>query len=77
MSDGTYTCDQCGGTYHKGRSDAEAQGEAAKLYPGHVADDAEMAVVCDDCWNELQTAMKADPGKVFDIEMDEIAKRRS
>ena len=48
----SYTCDRCGGTFEKVRSDEEAMTEARSLWtPETMAD--EQAVICDDCFREF------------------------
>jgi hypothetical protein len=47
MSD-TFTCDACGETFPKERSDEEAIAESKLLWPGH--DPNELSTVCDDCF---------------------------
>jgi len=48
---GTYTCEGCGRTFEKTRSDAEAWAEAAgENWPGFPND---MGLACDDCWRGI------------------------
>ena len=47
-----YTCERCGGTFEKIRSDEEAMAEARSLWtPETMAD--EQCVICDDCFGEF------------------------
>ncbi len=60
-----YRCEDCGGTFDKARSTEEAEREAfenfgvrqASTHPG-------MALVCDDCYQEIMAAMHASPSFV-------------
>ena len=48
----SYTCERCGGTFEKVRSDEEAVAEAVSLWaPETLAD--EQAAVCDGCFREF------------------------
>lgn len=48
----SYTCERCGGTFEKVRSDEEALDEARSLWtPETMAD--EQAVICDPCFREF------------------------
>lgn len=48
----SYTCERCGGTFEKIRSDEEAMAEARSLWtPETMAD--EQCVICDDCFGEF------------------------
>lgn len=50
----TFTCTSCGGTFDKGRSDAEADAECLAVFGvTHRADDA---VLCDDCYEAFMAA---------------------
>lgn len=49
-----YACSQCGETFTSDRSDEAARAEQRADFPG-VPDEA-CAVVCDDCYQELQRA---------------------
>lgn len=47
-----YTCDHCGGSFEKVRSDEEAMAEAESLWtPETMADD--QAIICDPCFREF------------------------
>lgn len=49
---GTFVCAQCGGTFDKTQSDADALAEAARIFtPQEMA--APQAAVCDDCWRMI------------------------
>jgi hypothetical protein len=49
---GTFTCEGCGRTFEKARTDAEAWAEAAREnWPGFPND---MGFACDDCWRGIQ-----------------------
>jgi hypothetical protein len=48
----TYTCEECGRTFDKGVSDEEAHAERVANFGEAFADD--LAVICDDCYLELQ-----------------------
>lgn len=50
MSDNTYTCAHCGGTFEKGWSDEECQAEADAIW-GKVDDPV---LICDDCWQKTR-----------------------
>jgi hypothetical protein len=55
-----YTCARCRGTFHKGRSDAEAEAEYARVFPGcPLPGSGATDVVCDDCFR----AMGLDPDR--------------
>ena len=48
-----FTCELCGGTFNKGRPDAEAEAEAEALWGvPHASTDPAMAVICDDCFRK-------------------------
>jgi hypothetical protein len=48
---GTFTCEGCGGTFEKIRSDAQAWEEAAAMgWPGFPQD---MVIACDDCFRGI------------------------
>jgi hypothetical protein len=47
-----YTCELCGETYDRGRSDEEALSETAAVF-GPDSLDEPLAIVCDDCWNKI------------------------
>lgn len=46
-----FTCDMCGDTFDKGRSDEEALAET-ESYFGNLPED-DLAVVCAGCWNKI------------------------
>lgn len=46
---GTFTCENCGGTYDKIRSDEEADAEFHALIPDDHLESGRVAV-CHDCW---------------------------
>ncbi len=48
-----YTCEACGNTYEKEWTDEEADDEAFKLH-GKTSKSADMAIVCDDCFNKMR-----------------------
>lgn len=48
----TFTCEQCGGTFPKIRSDEEAMAEARSLWTPEAMADPQ-AVICDDCFQEF------------------------
>jgi hypothetical protein len=52
----TYTCEQCGGTFEKGRPDEEPQAESVRNF-GVRGDAPGMAIVCDDCYQEIMRRM--------------------
>ena len=52
MSGATYTCEACGGTFEKTRSEAEVMAEARSIFS--PAELAEPATVCDDCWKAIE-----------------------
>lgn len=47
----TYTCEMCGKTYEKGRTDEEAIAEMKEHF-GEVPKE-EQATICDDCFNKI------------------------
>jgi hypothetical protein len=53
-----FTCKHCGRTLQKGRSDAEALQEHARVF-GCVPPPKDRAVVCDDCWVQIIAWAKA------------------
>lgn len=53
MEDNEYRCEKCGNIYEKWWSDDEADNEALKLH-GKTHNSAEMAIICDDCFNEMR-----------------------
>jgi hypothetical protein len=59
---GTYTCEECGGTFDKVVSDDEAHAERLNNFGAAFADD--LAVICDDCYLELQRRAIAAEGVV-------------
>lgn len=54
----SYTCEDCGGTFDKERTDEEAWIESAEIW-GYL-DPAEAAVVCDDCFEALMRRVPSD-----------------
>jgi DNA-directed RNA polymerase subunit RPC12/RpoP len=49
-----YTCEECGQTFEKGWTDADANAEAVEAFGApHASDDPDMAIVCDDCYRKL------------------------
>lgn len=53
----TFTCEMCRQTFPKGRPDEEANAEAEELWGvENASEDAEMAVVCDDCFKKMLAA---------------------
>lgn len=52
----TYTCAHCGGTFERGWTDEEAQAESVQNF-GVRGDAPGMALVCDDCYQEIMTRM--------------------
>jgi hypothetical protein len=57
MSEKTFTCANCGGTFDKAWSDEESDAEAERLFGVKDAHsklgDGDMAIVCDDCWKAM------------------------
>lgn len=51
-----YTCNSCGETYEKIRSDEECWKEFHEIMPEAVNDD--IAILCDDCWLEFMEWFK-------------------
>lgn len=47
MSDNTFTCDRCGGTFPNAWTEEEAEAELARDFPGFAK--SECGVLCDDC----------------------------
>jgi rubredoxin len=58
----TYTCALCGGVFEKGQSDEEALAES-RAYFGDVPPE-ELAVVCDDCWEEVRPDRQGEGSEV-------------
>ena len=52
-----YTCELCGGAFTSGRSEEEAQAEALRLWDRR-GDAPGMAVVCEDCFQELMAWLR-------------------
>jgi hypothetical protein len=56
MSNGTFTCENCGEVFENESTDEEADAEAERLFGvknahSKVGDgDDDMAIVCEDCW---------------------------
>jgi hypothetical protein len=50
MTDNTYTCEWCEGTFTKGRADDDALAEYHDTFPESVKRHDETAVICHDCW---------------------------
>lgn len=48
-----YACAACGGTFERIRPEPEAIEECERLFPGEQLEEA--AIICDDCFNEMQT----------------------
>lgn len=59
-----YRCAECWEVFDKGRSDEEAMEEAVANGFGNVPA-AEMAVICDDCYNAIVERNRNDPGSHF------------
>ena len=57
----TYTCERCGGTYRSNRSEQATLDEARELFDGITVDD-DTGVLCEDCWQEFMTWMRATYG---------------
>lgn len=55
----TYQCGACGGTFIRGRPDAEAITEMRQTWQPHEGDD-ELATVCDDCFQLLLARVRAE-----------------
>lgn len=53
-----FTCQACGGTFGKLRSDAEALREVGRDALAHPAG---LAVICDDCFKRLQLGQAPPP----------------
>ncbi len=49
-----YLCEGCGGFFESDRDDDAAEEEFKRLYPGVDRNKINIAVVCDDCHNEIQ-----------------------
>lgn len=57
----TFTCDNCGETFDKTWSDAEAAAEAQELFPGiDISNPDEAGVVCDDCFEHIMGRVRAE-----------------
>ncbi len=57
-----YRCAQCGGEFKTAWSDDDAQRESEQLW-GRRGDTPGMALVCDDCFNEITRRVGAERGK--------------
>lgn len=51
MAGKTFTCEDCGGTFDADWTEEEAVAEAVQTFPGQ--DVADMAPVCDHCYEEI------------------------
>lgn len=52
MTEAEFTCEMCGGTFPKGRSDADAEAEALAVWGiAGASSRSDMAIICDDCWH--------------------------
>ncbi len=68
-----YTCQHCGRTLTKGRSDAEADAEYRALNPKLARVGAETATICDDCHREFMTWWNSlTPAKRVEFEAEAI-----
>jgi hypothetical protein len=56
MKPETFVCEQCGGTFPMG-DDEEAQAESVENF-GVRGDAPGMAIVCDDCYNQIMAEIK-------------------
>ena len=63
----TYTCENCGGTFEKNRSDEEAMAEALAADRFPVGEPVDVAVICDDCYNRMMAWIETQggPEKLF------------
>jgi hypothetical protein len=52
MTGDTFTCEVCGGTFDKGRSDEEAMAEMRATWQPHEGDD-DLGTVCDPCFDRF------------------------
>lgn len=52
-----YCCSQCGETYEKTRPAEDCWKEVNEIMPEAIHDD--MAIVCDDCWQEFMIWFKS------------------
>lgn len=57
-----FTCEECGRTFPKARSDEEANAERLTNFGPAFADD--LAIICDDCYAALQMRARAVDGVV-------------
>ena len=55
-SDNTYTCSACNQVFEKGWDDSEAFAESEAMFGATAPED--LAVVCDDCFQEMTRAMQ-------------------
>jgi len=53
----TYICEQCGGRFVEGWSEAEAQAEARRHFGFDASNAADFAKVCDDCYRAIMRAL--------------------
>lgn len=52
-------CEECGGVFEKQISDDEANAEALRIWGvPNASRQSHMAVVCDDCFNEIMDRVK-------------------
>jgi hypothetical protein len=66
VSNETFTCENCGGTWEKAWTDDEARAEASVDFADELASGQPMCTVCDDCYR----AMMGD--EAFRAEVDEL-----
>jgi hypothetical protein len=53
--DNAYTCESCGGVFERGQTEEQARLEQRANFPH--APDAEMALVCDDCYKDIMASI--------------------
>jgi len=49
----TFTCVRCGGTWPKGRSDAEAEAEMIATFGTPMPEEGPIQALCDDCYKDF------------------------
>lgn len=54
----TFTCDVCGGSFERGRDDAEAIAEMRETWQPHEGDN-DLGTVCDPCFGRVMAWAKA------------------
>lgn len=58
MNNNQFKCEMCQEIFLKSRSDEEAHEECVNRFGSEVANNDEMAIICDDCFNKLDLSEK-------------------